>query len=79
MYKYHIIEQNNHTPRCSQKVSAAGLPWLEHLNKYTVNRDVKHQCLFSNLAARMGAYFHGVLINACNFLVARNVNCVGTD
>ena len=25
-----FYEQNNHTPRCSQKVSAAGLPWLEH-------------------------------------------------
>ena len=23
-------EQSNHTPRCSWKVSAAGLPWLEH-------------------------------------------------
>ena len=23
-------EQSNHTPRCSQRVSAAGLPWLEH-------------------------------------------------
>ena len=27
-------------------------------------------CIFSKLAARMGAYFHGVLINGCNFLVA---------
>ena len=26
---------------------------------------VKHLCLFSKLAARMGAYFHGVLINTC--------------
>ena len=43
---------------------------------------------FSKLAARMGAYFrgvlifegclfHGVLINACNILAARS--CVGTD
>ena len=23
-------EQSNHTPRCSWKVSAAGLPWLDH-------------------------------------------------
>ena len=41
------------------------------------NWNIKHQCLFSKLAARMGAYFHGVLINACNFLVA--CSCVGTD
>ena len=34
-------------------------------------------CLSSKLAARMGAYFHGVLISAYNFLVARC--CVGTD
>ena len=25
-----VIEQSNRTPRCSQEVSAAGLPWLEH-------------------------------------------------
>ena len=25
-----LTEQSNHTPRCSQEVSAAGLPWLEH-------------------------------------------------
>ena len=25
-----LIEQSNRTPRCSRKVSAAGLPWLEH-------------------------------------------------
>ena len=24
------IEQSNRTPRCSRKVSAAGLPWFEH-------------------------------------------------
>ena len=30
---YHF-EQSNHTPRCSRKVSAAGLPWLEHF-RYT--------------------------------------------
>ena len=24
------FEQSNRTPRCSQKVSPAGLPWLEH-------------------------------------------------
>ena len=23
-------EQSNHTPRCSRKFGAAGLPWLEH-------------------------------------------------
>ena len=33
--------------------------------------------LFSKLAARMGAYFHGVLIDTCNILVAHS--CVGTD
>ena len=32
-----------------------------------------HRYLFSKLAARMGAQFHGVLISACNFLVARIV------
>ena len=26
----YIIEQSNRTPRCSQEVSAAGLPRLEH-------------------------------------------------
>ena len=30
----------------------------------------------SKLAARMGAYFHRMLINACNFLVM--CSCVGT-
>ena len=25
-----IYEQSNRTPRCSRKVSAAGLPWLKH-------------------------------------------------
>ena len=28
------IEQSNRTPRCSQKFSAAGLPWLKHF-RYT--------------------------------------------
>ena len=32
---------------------------------------------FSKLPARMGAYFHGVLINACNFLIA--CSCVGMN
>ena len=36
----------------------------------TINQDIKHWCLFSKLAARMGAYFHGVLIDACNFPIA---------
>ena len=39
--------------------------------------DIKQRCPFSKLAARMGASFHGVLRNACNFLVA--CSCVGTD
>ena len=32
IYLYYAgsFEQSNHTPRCSQKVSAAGLPWLEN-------------------------------------------------
>ena len=25
-------EQSNRTPRCSREVSAAGLPWIEHLS-----------------------------------------------
>ena len=29
-----------------------------------LHRDIKYRCLFSKLAARKGAYFHGVLINA---------------
>ena len=29
---YHHSEQSNRTPRCSRRVSAAGLPWLEHLS-----------------------------------------------
>ena len=39
-------------------------------------RDIKHQCLFSKLAARC-ACFHGVLINVCNFLVV--CSCVETN
>ena len=38
--------------------------------------DIKHQCLFSKLAARC-ACFHGVLINVCNFLVV--CSCVETN
>ena len=39
------------------------------LSEYGDN-NIKHRCLFLKLAARMGAYFHGDLMNACNFLVA---------
>ena len=30
LIKTALIKQSNLTPRCSRKVSAAGLPWLEH-------------------------------------------------
>ena len=38
---------------------------------------IQDWCLFLKSAARMGAYFHGVVINACNLLVA--YSCVETD
>ena len=41
---------------------------LMHITCNTVNQDIKHLCLFSKLAARMGAYNRGVLTNACNIL-----------
>ena len=34
----------------------------ESISGRTVNLDIKHWCLFSKLAARMGAHFQGVLI-----------------
>ena len=54
-----------------------GLYALYGRNFTRPSRDIKHLCLFSKLAAKMGSYFHGVLISACNFLVARS--CVGMD
>ena len=38
---------------------------------------IKRRCLFSKLAARMGAYFYEVLIDARDILVAHS--CVGMD
>ena len=34
----YYIEQSNRTPRCSRKVSAAGLPWLKHLKFSAIHR-----------------------------------------
>jgi len=31
LYFFTVYKQSNRTPRCSWEVSAAGLPWLEHL------------------------------------------------
>ena len=33
-----LNEQSNRIPRCSRKVSAAALPWLEHIGKIFVSR-----------------------------------------
>ena len=42
---------------------------MESPNCLSIHFD-QHWCLFSKFAAKMSVYFHGVLINACNFLVA---------
>ena len=47
---------------------------------YTINQDIKHWCLFgissqNGCLILRGAYFHGVLIDACNFPIA----CSGSE